>query len=115
MQLTSFEQINPEFLRKYRESRKESLKTFYGALGSSISAGHSYEKGITNIPEETKRLLFLHYGLGIPTDCQSEEFLKFHDTLRSINAVKVAKAAELIQQAQALLLGEAEGARGQLD
>ena len=104
MQLTSFEQINPEFLRKYRESRKESLKTFYGTIGSSISAGHSYEKGTTNIPEETKRLLFLHYGLGIPTDCQSEEFQLFVDALQGGKTLTLSKVIGLLGQVNTLMM-----------
>lgn len=115
MELNSFDQLTPEFLREYRDSKRLRLIDFWGAIGCTTSRGFSYETGKTEIPEVVKRLVFLHYGVGIPTDCQSEEFLKFRDTLRSINAVKVAKAAELIQQAQALLLGEAEGESGELD
>lgn len=112
LQIESFEQITPEFLEQFRTERDLSLAVFWNAIGCSDTRGFRYEKKKTEIPEVVKRLVYLHYGVGIPTDCQSAEFLKFRNALRSTNAVRVVQAASLIQQAKALLLGEAEVERG---
>lgn len=103
LQLTSFDQVEPEFLKQLRESRNESQKVFWGALGISLSTGCSYEKGRSPIPTETKRLLFLHYGLGIPTDCESEEFLRFVDVLINGKTLAISKVIGLLGQANMLL------------
>jgi hypothetical protein len=103
LQLTTYDQIVPEFLIQFRKSRKESQTTFWAALGVPVTTGCSYEIGRSQIPTETKRLLFLHYGLGIPTDCQSEEFQRFVELLTNGKTLAISKVIGLLSQANTLL------------
>jgi len=52
--------------------------------------------------------VFLHYGVGIPTDCQSEEFHEFVEAFKSNGAPAAVKAAKLIEQAHSLLTEAAQ-------
>lgn len=108
LQLNSIDQISPEFLKAYREEKKLFLKDFWGAIGCTTSRGHSYEIGKIETPEVVKRLLMLHYGLGIPTDCQSEEYENFAEALRNGNLTNVGMAAKLLEKAHALLIDQTE-------
>lgn len=45
-----------------------SQRAFWGAISVSSPAGCSYETGRIRIPAPVKRLLFLQYVAGIPTD-----------------------------------------------
>lgn len=114
MELKSFDQLTPQFLRDYRDSKELRLVDFWGAIGCSTSRGFSYETGKTELPEVVKRLVFLHYGVGIPTDCRSEEFADFVKVVRNCNAYKVSQAVKMIDAARTLLIGEGDE-NGKLD
>ncbi len=98
MQLLTFDQVNPEFLEAYRTERELSLERFWGEVGCSPTRGLRYETKKTEIPEVVKRLVFLHYGLGIPTDCNSDEFQLFVDSLRNGKTLTLSKVIGLLGQ-----------------
>lgn len=107
MKLTTFDQVQPAFISEYRDKvLKISLDKFWGAVGVAPVRGHRYETGVTKLPDTVKRLVFIQYGAGIPTDCASPEFMDFVATLRNSNPKKSAKAVKLIREAQALLIGD---------
>lgn len=82
-------------LRKMRIKKGMPLKQFWGNLGYSITCGSRYEGGKTRIPEHVRRLVNLHYVLGIPTDPDSQEWeamageIKQNQPVRQINAIKL--------------------------
>lgn len=108
MELDNIEQLTAEFIEKYRTELGLSLDRFWGAVGISAPRGYRYETEANNLPDTVKRLLFLQYGVGIPTDCQSEDFLNFAAAMRQSNPFKVGQAAKLIREAHHLLVGEME-------
>lgn len=104
MQLERYEQITPEFLEQYRVKELDlSLEKFWGAVGCSTTRGLRYETGKHEIPEVVKRLLFLHYGAGIPTDCESEEFHDFFEALRNGKTIALSRVINLLKKADALI------------
>ena len=105
MQLDSIEQVTAEFIEAYRTERGLSLEQFWGAIGLSPTRGYRYESEVYKIPDTVRRLLFLQYGAGIPTDCQSEDFINFVAAMRQSNPFKVGQAAKLIREAHQLLVG----------
>ena len=108
MQLNNIEQVEPKFIKKYRdEVLKISLDQFWGAIGISAPRGYRYETEAYKMPDTVKRLIFLQHGVGIPTDCQSEDFMNFVAALKHSNPYKIGQAAKLIREAQALLTGDA--------
>lgn len=105
MKLKNIEQVEPDFLKELRESMDLSLDKFWGAVGCARSRGLRYESGQHEIPEVVKRLVFLQYGLGIPTDCHSDNFHAFVETLRAKDP-NVGEAVRIIDQARALLTND---------
>lgn len=105
LQLERYEQITPEFLEQFRTKRNLSLAVFWNAIGCSDTRGFRYEKKKTEIPEVVKRLVYLQYGLDIPTDCQSEAFQKFEAVVRNNNAM----GKELVKLGESLALYGATG------
>lgn len=114
MQLDNIEQLTGEFIKNYRTELGLSLEQFWGAIGVSAPRGYRYESEMISVRDLIKRLLFLQYGLGIPTDCKSEEFLDFAAAMRQSNPFKVGQAAKLIREAHQLLVGD-QGAGHGLD
>lgn len=106
MELDNIEQLTAEFIENYRKGLNLSLEQFWGAVGVSAPRGYRYESELINLPDTVKRLLFLQYGVGIPTDCQSEDFQNFAAAMRQSNPFKVGQAAKLIREAQQLLVGD---------
>ena len=113
MQLNNIEQVTPDLISKYREELGLSLEKFWSEVGCSRSRGLRYETGHTGIPEVVKRLVFLHYGVGIPTDCRSQEFQDFMHNMRT-RSINVGKVTRLIEEARELL-EEQEGEGSELD
>lgn len=98
MQDTTPTKFSPLALRQMRQSQQLSLKQFWGAIGYSVSSGHSYETGKTDeLPEHARRLIYLEYVAGIPTDIDSERFQQFVETMKLNgvqNITQVRKALE---------------------
>ena len=105
MKIQNIGQVEPDFLKDLRESMGLSLDKFWGAVGCARERGFRYESGKHEIPEIVKRLVFLQYGLGIPTDCQSDEFHAFAETLRAKDP-NVGEVVRIIDRARALLTNE---------
>lgn len=79
-----------------RHSQQLSLKDFWGSIGYSTSRGSAYETGRTELPEHARRLVYLEYVAGIPTDIDSERFQQFETALKSTKTslVNVSQALE---------------------
>lgn len=56
-------------LREIREAKALSQAAFWGAIGVKQPAGHGYEND-REMPESVRRLVYLHYVVGIPTDAE---------------------------------------------
>lgn len=83
IKLERFDQITPAFVKELRESMNMTLAEFWGAIGCRDTRGFRYEASQSKMQEDVKRLLFLHYGVGIPTDCQSPKFHQFVEFIRT--------------------------------
>ena len=90
-------------LRKLRESRGERLEDFWGAVGYSTSRGSAYETG-SPIPEHVRRLIFLHYVVGIPTDLQGSEVIDLATAVENGSARRLEEARALLVEQQELLV-----------
>ncbi|AEY69633.1 putative WHTH_GntR-like protein [Erwinia phage PEp14] len=101
MELKSPNEINGSAIRAFRMARNERLEDFWGAVGYSTSRGSRYETGDT-LPEHVRRLVYLHYVVGIPTNMQGAEFQNLVQTIEQGSARKVEEAREIVEQLQAL-------------
>ncbi|AXF51470.1 transcriptional regulator [Erwinia phage Pavtok] len=95
-------EINGDDIRALRLSRNERLEDFWGAVGYSTSRGSAYETG-SPLPEHVRRLVYLHYVVGIPTNLQSADFRDLAHAIENGSARKVQEARTLLEQQQALL------------
>lgn len=81
-----------------RIERGMSLKEFWGAVGYTLSRGCSYETSKTKIPEHARRLVYLHYVLGVPTDPESAEARQFAVELKEKHPIRVNNAVKLVEK-----------------
>lgn len=108
--------ITARTARQLRDARKLSQKEFWGAVCVTGARGCAYETARTSpIPPEIRRLVYLHYVVGIPTDATREELQGTVDTAaltseaRQIAATtrqvtqKVSEAKKITAQARDLL------------
>lgn len=96
MELERYEQIDPQFIKTLRENMGLSLDKFWSAVGCIPSSGFRYEEAKVKMPEAVKRLLFLHYGIGIPTDFESERFRHFIESMRTKSMI--GEASRLVDE-----------------
>lgn len=106
MELHSIDQLDGDFIESYRLHLGLSLERFWGAIGVSAPRGYRYETKVHKLQDAEKRLLFLQYGVGIPTDCKSEDFQNFVAAMQQSNPFKASQAAKLVREAHQLLVGE---------
>ena len=84
-------------LQRMRLERGLSVEEFWGAMGYKTSRGYHYEAGKSKIPEHVRRLVHLHYVLGVPTDPDSAEqatFMKAIEEQQPIRLNNVVKKLE---------------------
>lgn len=74
MKFQTESEINGPAAKELRESMKANLKDFWGAICVTKPSARAYEGGRVAMPAYIKRLFFLHYCLGFPTDITTEEF-----------------------------------------
>lgn len=100
--------INAATVRQLRESLapKKGQRKFWGAICVSLSRGNAYETARTKpIPPEVRRLVYLHYVVGLPTDATKEELA---GAVSSVNQARAAgkiitEAGKLTSKAMAAL------------
>lgn len=80
-----------------------SLRDFWGGVGYTLSRGHSYETGKTPVPEDVRRLVYLEYVLGVPTDPDSEEGRKFASELKEKHPIRLNNAVKLVEKGIGLM------------
>lgn len=102
MELKTPNEINGSDIRALRMARNERLEDFWGAVGYSTSRGSAYETG-SPLPEHVRRLVYLHYVVGIPTNMQGAEFRDLANAIESGSARKIQEARSLLEKQQALL------------
>lgn len=108
MQLEKFSDINASTVRSFRQSLGLSLKDFWGAVGCSASNGFAYETGRSSIRETVKRLVFMQYGAGIPTNPESDEFVSFVKQMSLADNARIVKARQLIEKGVEVLTSSLE-------
>lgn len=107
--------INALTVKELRAGLKLTQSDFWGAVCVSKGRGCVYETGRTApIPAEVRRLVFLHYVVGVPTDLTSKELVELAELAKFASPVRRARremhaAADLIDQASELLK-QAKGA-----
>ncbi len=89
--------FSPLALRGMRQAQQLSLKAFWGAIGYSTPCGSAYETGRTKLPEQARRLVYLEYVAGIPTDIDSERFHQFETALKSNNPASITQARKMLE------------------
>ncbi|MND38632.1 hypothetical protein D3C76_47600 [compost metagenome] len=73
MEIKNENEISGVAAQAMRERLKLTQKEFWRPVCVSGARGCAYETGRTPIPSPIKRLLYLHYVLGIPTDMSPRE------------------------------------------
>lgn len=69
--------VKPLAVQRLRNSLGLSQAVFWQAVGVTLQQGHRYENGLTkDIPRTARRLVFLHYVIGIPTNGDPAELRK---------------------------------------
>lgn len=116
MEVKSPSDINGLVVRQIRLERKMSLREFWPAVGVSYSAGSAYEHSRNEIPEPVRRVVFLHYVLGLPTDIdaagfdglmQADKFKAARDTKNRLAKIEALarKASDHLNQIQEVAHG----------
>lgn len=75
-----------------------SLNEFWGSLGYTISRGSCYETSKTRIPEHVRRLVYLHYVLGVPTNPDDQEARQFAVALKEKHPLRLNNAVKLVEK-----------------
>lgn len=107
--------IDAATVKALRESLKLTQSEFWEPVCVRKGRGCVYETGRTApIPAEVRRLVFLHYVVGVPTDLTSKELAELAELAKFASPVRRARremhaAADLIDQAGELLR-QAKGA-----
>lgn len=114
MEIKNEDAFTGECARLLRERKGMSQGKFWGAIGVSITTGCAYETGKTaEIPRPVRRLLYLQYVAGIPTDATADDLKTLArdiQTTRQANR-RLKKVGEHIDQAVTILGKGKEAAR----
>lgn len=89
--------FSPQALRQMRKEQRMSLKQFWGAVGYTSSRGCAYETDRTELPEHARRLIYLEYVAGIPTDIDSERFAQFEAALKASNPTSLTHTRQALE------------------
>lgn len=89
--------FSPQALRQMRKEKQLSLKQFWGAVGYTSSRGCAYETDRTDLPEQARRLIYLEYVAGIPTDIDSERFAQFEAALKASNPTSLTHIRKALE------------------
>ena len=104
MQDENTTRLTPAIIRQMREGRGMTIKQFWGRVGYSMSRGHAYETSRTELPEHARRLIYLEYVAGIPTNIDSEQFRQFEAAVSLMKVGQTMKSGiEAIQNTLARL------------
>lgn len=92
-------------VRELRSQLKLTQRKFWEAVCVPNSRGCAYETGRTPIPAEVKRLLYLQYVIGLPTDITSKEIQELAAIASPARRAQrqANLAADFIDQAAVLL------------
>lgn len=91
MEIKNEGDFNAKSVRALRESLGMSQGQFWGAVCVSTARGCAYEVERNKIPAPVKRLLWLHYFLGVNTEL-AESTLKPATSNKARKALEAAKA-----------------------
>lgn len=95
--------LTGEALRQMRIARRLSAEEFWSAMGYKLSRGYHYESGKGKIPEHVRRLVHLHYVLGVPTDPDSPEMAAFAKGLAEQHPIRLNNVVEKLEQGIGLM------------
>lgn len=76
-------------LQDMRQKRGMSVKDFWDRVGYSLNRGYAYEAERSQIPEHVRRLIYIEYVLGIPTNPDSDDGRQFAEILQQNNPVQL--------------------------
>jgi hypothetical protein len=97
-----------EGLRQMRLGRGMLIKDFWGNIGYSVSRGHAYETGRSKIPEHARRLIHLHYVLGLPTNPDTPEGRELAERLKQQHPIQLGNAVRMVEQGLDIIKGKLE-------
>lgn len=93
MTINTSEEIDRAAVLALRSATGFGQRKFWGDLGVSPAAGCSYETGRSQMPIPVRRLIFLHYVIGIPTDINAEDAKSLSGFGASMRGVRKMKQA----------------------
>lgn len=97
MQDENTTRLTPAAIRQMREGRGMTLKQFWEPVGYTQSRGCAYETDRTDLPEHARRLIYLEYIAGIPTDIDSERFKQFEAALKASNPASLMQVRQVLE------------------
>lgn len=115
IEIKSESDITPVSVTALRAKLKLTQREFWPAVTVPAARGGFYENGRSGIPHEVRRLVYLHYVAGIPTDATSSELAGLSKKIVEVREVAskaqgaVSSAASMVDKA-ADLLRKAESA-----
>lgn len=89
--------ITGDSVRKMRQDMNLSQRAFWERIGCTVPTGCGYETGRSRIPEPVRRLIYLQYVLGIPTDIDSQEFREFESGMNNNNPSRLITARRVLE------------------
>jgi len=89
--------ITGDSVRKMRQDLSLSQRAFWERIGCTVPTGCAYETGRSRIPEPVRRLIYLQYVVGIPTDIDSKEFRQFESGIKNNNPASLITARRVLE------------------
>lgn len=114
MELKTEKDITGSVAKAMREQLALSQSEFWGAVCVPISTGCAYETGKTaEIPKPVRRLLYLQYVAGLPTDSSASELKTLARDIQTSRQASRAmrKVVSHIDDAMVILGNAKESAR----
>lgn len=105
MAIESESEFNALSVKKLRTELNLTQRKFWEAVCVPNTRGCAYETGRTPIPAEVRRLLYLQYVIGLPTDITSKEIKELAAIASPARRAQrqATLAADFIDQAGVLL------------
>lgn len=106
----SEDDVTPGAVKALREHLRLTQGKFWPPVCVPKMRGCHYETKRTPIPVEIRRLIYLHYVVGIPTDIKASDINDIAETAKSVRIAQreIEKAEAMVGKA-GTLLGAARG------
>ncbi|NTE96730.1 hypothetical protein [Agrobacterium tumefaciens] len=115
MKIENESEITGPVARQLREGVGLTVVKFWGDVCVTANRAWRYENGHSELPQPIRRLIYLHYVVGVPVDLHSKELAELAELAKFASPVRrtrrdivtasgfIDQAAELLKQAKEVM------------